>query len=284
VNKIRILCVDDERNVLRALERVFMDEEYEILTASGSEEGLELLDAAPQVQVVIADYRMPGMNGVEFLRQVCKTHPDTIRIVLSGYADTASVVAAINEGKIYKFIPKPWNDDELKISVAKALETFVMRRRNVQLTDELRSKNEELKELNASLERLVQQRTAELHRQNRALLHARDVLDHLPVGVVGIGTDGTVQQLNREAARMLGVKSEDVLGKAVRQALPWFTSPPAAAASGDVCSWLPLQVNGEKLLLKGITVLEEGAAGVILTLMRNAAGPAGTAEDGGNAA
>ena len=97
-DKTRILCVDDERNVLRALERLFLDDDYEILTASSGEEGLELLNAAPQVQVVISDFRMPGMNGVDFLKQVFETHPDTIRIVLSGYADTAAVVAAINEG------------------------------------------------------------------------------------------------------------------------------------------------------------------------------------------
>jgi len=122
-DRTRILCVDDERNVLRALERIFLDDDYEILTACSGEQGLEILSAAPQVQVVISDYRMPGMNGVEFLKEVCKTHPETIRIVLSGYADTAAVVAAINQGKIYKFIPKPWNDDELRLTVAKALET-----------------------------------------------------------------------------------------------------------------------------------------------------------------
>src|SRR5208282_108119 len=91
--QIRILFVDDERNVLRSLERTFLDEDYEILTASSGAEGLSVLKSVSQVQVVISDYRMPEMTGVEFLREVCKGWPDTVRIVLSGYADTASIVS-----------------------------------------------------------------------------------------------------------------------------------------------------------------------------------------------
>jgi two-component system NtrC family sensor kinase len=119
---IRILFVDDEINVLRSLERVFLEENYEILTASTGTEGFSVLQTVSPVQVVISDYRMPGMNGVDFLKEVRKLWPDTVRIVLSGYADAASIVAAINEGQIYKFIPKPWNDDELKVTVVNALE------------------------------------------------------------------------------------------------------------------------------------------------------------------
>ncbi len=270
-NRTRILCVDDERNVLRSLQRIFLDDDYEILTAGTGEEGLELLHAAPQVQVVISDFRMPGMNGIEFLKEVFKTHPDTIRIVLSGYADTAAVVSAINEGKIYKFIAKPWNDDDLRITVAKALETFAMRRKNAQLTEELRLKNEQLRELNASLEQLVEERTCELMLQNAALLHARKVLRHLPVGVLGIGSDGVVLDINREAAKLLGVNAEDVLGKSVREALPSLLGAPAPASSGDACSYQTATVNGTKLQIKGITVIEDGGVGVIFTVARAAA-------------
>src|SRR5664279_3494055 len=122
--QIRILLVDDEKNVLKALERTFLDEEYEILKASSGIDGLSILESVSPVQVVISDYRMPEMNGVDFLREVCKKWPDTVRIVLSGYADTASIVSAINEGEIYKFISKPWNDDELKVAIANALERY----------------------------------------------------------------------------------------------------------------------------------------------------------------
>ena len=144
---IKLLCVDDERNVLRALERIFMDDDYEILTASSGEEGLSHFDNNPDISVVISDYRMPGMNGVEFLSQVCKKYPDTVRIVLSGYADTASVVSAINEGQIYKFVSKPWSDEELRQTVAKAVESFSLHRQNQRLAMELEALKLELAEL-----------------------------------------------------------------------------------------------------------------------------------------
>ncbi len=142
--QVRILCVDDEISILKTLKRLFMDSEYEVLTASSSGEGLDLLSSTQPIQVVISDYRMPGINGVEFLQEVCRTWPQTVRIVLSGYADTASIVSAINEGEIYKFIPKPWNDDELKITIANALERYILHKKNIELTEELQDKNEEL--------------------------------------------------------------------------------------------------------------------------------------------
>jgi two-component system NtrC family sensor kinase len=267
----RILCVDDERNVLRALERIFLDDDYLILTASSAEEGLEMLRAAPQVQVVISDFRMPGMNGVEFLKEVSSLRPDSIRIVLSGYADTAAVVAAINEGKIYKFIPKPWNDDELRVTVANAVETFTMHRRNLELTEELRLKNEELKELNASLEQLVGERTRELQQQNRDLVHARNVLNSLPVGVLGLATDGAILHINREAALLLGVRAEEVTGQAMFVALPQLRVL-AGKVAGDACGCRPLTVNGVDLQAKAVTVIEEGQVGVVVTISKVCAG------------
>lgn len=144
---IKLLCVDDERNVLRALERIFMDDDYEILTASSGEEGLAIFTENPDIQVVISDYRMPGMNGVEFFRQVCENHPDTVRIVLSGYADTPSVVSAINEGQIYKFVSKPWSDEDLRQTVAKAVESFAMHQQNRAMAKELEALRRELAEL-----------------------------------------------------------------------------------------------------------------------------------------
>ena len=142
--EIKILCVDDEKNVLKSLRRLFMDHDYEILTARSGKEGLEILEEQRDIQLIISDYRMPEMDGVEFLRRAYEYSPETIRIVLSGYADTASVVAAINEGQIYKFIPKPWNDDELKLTIEKALEVFFLKRKNEHLAEKLIAINMEL--------------------------------------------------------------------------------------------------------------------------------------------
>ncbi|NJD91135.1 MAG: response regulator [Geobacter sp.] len=148
---IKLLCVDDERNVLRALERIFMDDDYEILTAISGEDGLAVLAENSDVQVVISDFRMPGMNGVEFLRQVCEKYPDTVRIVLSGYADTGAVVSAINEGQIYKFVSKPWSDEELRQTVAKAVEAFSLHRQNRALAAELETLRREMELLKSRM-------------------------------------------------------------------------------------------------------------------------------------
>ncbi len=207
---IRILCVDDEKNVLKALERLFLDDEYEILTASSGNEGLDILQKISPIQVVISDYRMPGMNGVEFLKEVCQSWPDTVRIVLSGYADTAAVVGAINEGQIYKFIPKPWNDDELKVTIANALERYFLHKRNKELTYELKKKNEELQEINRNLEKLVEERTAEIMFKSKAMERAQNILDSLPVAVVGIDPEGIIVQANKRCAELLRLNVEPI--------------------------------------------------------------------------
>ena len=138
-----------------------MDSSYEILTADSGEKGLIVLEQTSQIQVVMSDYRMSGMNGVDFLREVCKKWPDTVRIVLSGYADTASVVAAINEGEIYKFIPKPWNDDEIKVTISNAVERYMLHKSNQELTKRLSDANDELSLVNNNLEMTTINVTAE---------------------------------------------------------------------------------------------------------------------------
>ena len=207
--QIRILCVDDEISILKTLKRLFMDHEYELLTASSGGEGIELLSNNQPIQVVISDYRMPGMNGVEFLQEVCRRWPDTIRIVLSGYADTASIVSAINDGEIYKFIPKPWNDDELKITIENAIERYFLHMKNIELTNKLKDKNEELRNINENLERMVDERTQELLFQNQALISSQNIFDALPVAVMGLSPDGMIALYNKMGASLFG---ETILG------------------------------------------------------------------------
>jgi len=218
--QVRILFVDDEKNVLRSLERTFLDEEYEILTASSGNEGLAILENVSPVQVVISDYRMPEMNGVDFLREVCKKWPDTVRIVLSGYADSASIVSAINEGEIYKFIPKPWNDDELKVTIINALERYCLNKKNIELADALKAKNEELNRINDDLERLVAEKTSKVNLLNEILTKVQNINYSIPVGVVGIDPDGIIVQCNKEAQEMLFSSEPDYLGKRYEKKLP----------------------------------------------------------------
>ncbi|MBU0483046.1 MAG: response regulator [Proteobacteria bacterium] len=216
---VRILCVDDEANVLKALQRLFMDEDYEIETAESGETGIAAMEQQ-EAQVIISDYRMPGMNGVEFLKQVYERWPDTVRIVLSGYADTASVVEAINEGQIYKFIPKPWNDDELKITIDKAIETYFLRKKNLELSKELQDSNEELTKLNENLEELVEERTEEVIFQNKVLARSQYILDSLPVAVLGIDISGCIVQCNRYFQELMQEENISLLGENISHLPP----------------------------------------------------------------
>lgn len=210
--EVRILCVDDEENVLRALKRLFLEDDYEILTATSGDEGLEILEGSEPIYVVISDYRMPEMDGIEFLKQVRKRWPDIIRIVLSGYADIASVVDAINEGHIYKFMPKPWNDDELKVTIANAVERYFLHVKNVRLTEELRNANEELQDINDNLEKLVEERTSELMFKNQVLERSQYILDSLPIAVIGVDLDGLIVQCNKTGVKLLTGGAENIVG------------------------------------------------------------------------
>lgn len=203
--QIRILCVDDERNVLRAMERIFLDDDYEIVLAGSGEEGLKIMEESGPFQVVISDYRMPVMNGVEFLKVVYERSPDTVRIVLSGYADAGAIVAAINEGHIYRFIPKPWNDDELRVTIQNSLERYFLQKRNRELLKELAAANQ-------ALEEKVQQRTEQLELRNRALEFSQSLLGNLPVGVAGIDVTGMIAYCNDIAVRLLRNVCSDIFG------------------------------------------------------------------------
>lgn len=203
----KILFVDDESNVLRSLQRLFMDEDYELFTAPSGEEGLEILRAESDIQVVVSDYRMPEMNGVDFLKEVYEHWPNTVRIVLSGYADTGSIVGAINEGQIYRFIPKPWNDEELKIHIAKAFEIYFLREKNRKLAGKLQETNEELRLINENLEERVRERTDEVLFQNTVLKNSQNILDSLPVGVIGLDDSGLIVQCNKLAGMLFNEQS-----------------------------------------------------------------------------
>jgi len=203
--QIKILCVDDERNVLRALERIFLDDDYEIVLAGSGDEGLKIMEDSGPFQVVISDYRMPVMNGVEFLKAVYERWPDSVRIVLSGYADAGAIVSAINEGHIYKFIPKPWNDDELRVTIHNCLERFFLLKNNRELLDELAAANQ-------ALEEKVQHRTEQLELRNRALEFSQNLLGNLPVGVVGIDENGMIAYCNHIAMERLKHVCCDIFG------------------------------------------------------------------------
>ena len=143
----KILFVDDEPSVLRAMRRIFRQENYQLFTAESASAALDLLDKENDVQVVISDHRMPGMTGAELLQQVKKKHPHTIRIMLTGYADVDAVMGAVNEGAVYKFITKPWNDDDLRLTVSLALEQYDLIQENTSLKKQTEAQKKDIKRL-----------------------------------------------------------------------------------------------------------------------------------------
>lgn len=123
-----LLLVDDEENVLRSLVRLFRRDGYRVLTASNVDEAYDLL-ARNNVQVIVSDQRMPDVSGTEFLGRVKELYPDTVRMVLSGYTDLATVTDAINRGAIYRFLTKPWNDEDLREHIREAFRTHAAAQR-----------------------------------------------------------------------------------------------------------------------------------------------------------
>jgi two-component system response regulator HupR/HoxA len=151
-----ILAVDDEDAILESLEFT-LGTEYRVFTARSAEEGLEILDRE-EIALVISDQVMPGMSGVEFLEKVIERNPRAVRMMLTGYADMSSLIRAINEGRIYRYISKPWEPDDLRITVKRGLEVFELSSENAQLADALAEANARLLAENVYLRRQVEAR------------------------------------------------------------------------------------------------------------------------------
>jgi response regulator RpfG family c-di-GMP phosphodiesterase len=163
-----VLCVDDEPNILSALKRSLRSASLKVLTAGGGEEALALMAGAP-VDLLISDMRMPGMDGAQLLEQVSTRWPQTIRILLTGYADMNAAIAAINRGRIFRYLNKPWDDEELRSSVDQGLELLALTREKERLEALTLVQNDQLRDANALLEQRVDERTRELFRANEQL-------------------------------------------------------------------------------------------------------------------
>lgn len=156
-----VLLVDDEPGVLSALRRLLRPTGYRVFTAESAAAALELL-ASVEVDVVVSDMRMPNMNGAEFLAAVKALYPDTVRILLTGYSELDSAVHAINEGGVYHYLNKPWDDQELLLTLRNAVEQRALQREAARLTELTRQQNAALREFNTELEVQVHARTEEI--------------------------------------------------------------------------------------------------------------------------
>lgn len=141
-NKITILYVDDEMNNLISFKAVFRIK-YNVLTAISGEEAIKLLKNN-SVDIIITDQRMPNMTGVEFLESILDEYPDPIRILLTGYADMNAVIDAVNKGKIFHYLTKPWNEEELDMTITRAYDVYRSRMAEKEMTQKLSLSNEQL--------------------------------------------------------------------------------------------------------------------------------------------
>jgi response regulator RpfG family c-di-GMP phosphodiesterase len=175
VKQATLLCVDDEPNILSSLRRLFRAKGYRVLVAESGDAGLQVL-ATETVDMVISDMRMPEMDGARFLELVRIRWPDTVRILLTGYADVSSIIEAINRGEIYRYITKPWDDNDMLLLVRDALERKELENEKLRLEELTQRQNDELKALNASLEEKIRERTADLKTANDSLRGANEKL------------------------------------------------------------------------------------------------------------
>jgi len=218
----RLLLVDDEPNILAALKRLLRVDQYQIHTANSGQEGLDVLARHP-VDVIVSDQRMPGMLGADFLRKARELAPDTIRIMLSGYTELQSVTDAVNEGAIYKFLTKPWDDEQLRAHIADAFRVKQNADDIERLHLEVRSANQELAAANRRMEQLLLEKQRQIHRDEISLNVAREVLQHLPLPVLGVDDGGMVAFVNGAAQALLG-HSGPLLGQEAASVLPGLGS------------------------------------------------------------
>ena len=223
VKERTLLLVDDEESIVLALKRLLRREGYRILSANSGAAGLELM-AKNDVDVVLSDQRMPQMTGEEFLRRAKALYPNTVRIVLSGYADMQSITSAINQGAIYKFMSKPWDEKVLKEGI---LEAFVRKEKTdarQRMVHDIALANDNLHKDNQSLAVLLGEQSHTAMISQVALQIAQENLNQLPVPVMGLDPTGLVV-LRNEAFGRLAIPLEACMDLAERFPAPQSRAP-----------------------------------------------------------
>ena len=199
-----IICVDDEKTVLRSLKAELQEavgNDYTIEIAEGGEEALELieelLEDGDEVLLIISDHIMPDMKGDELLKQAHLILPKSIKIMLTGQADIGAIANAINSANLYRYITKPWQSEDLKLTVKEALNSYLQAERLAQQNAKLQQMNQELAELNSQQTALI----AKLHESENRLTQ---FLEAMPIGVGVLDADGKPYYVNRKAKEIFG--------------------------------------------------------------------------------
>ena len=217
-----ILFVDDEKNILSSLNRLFRPLINKVYTAESGMLGLDILEKE-SIDIVISDMRMPEMDGAEFLEKVSAKWPQTIRILLTGYADITSTIDAINKGSIYRYISKPWEDNDIRLTVQHALEGKYLERERLRLQKLTELQNKQLQDINLNLEEKVKARTEEVRQTMGQLQVAHTSLKKNYVSTIKVfsniielheGGESTftrnVADLSQKIAKHVGMSDDEV--------------------------------------------------------------------------
>lgn len=169
--EIKIAVIDDEPSVLTSLSRLIRILKYDVYTTSSKEDLMNFIKSN-QVALVISDEKMPEISGHKLLEQVKEISPDTVRIILTGHADTQTVIDAINRGYVFRFLTKPWDIEIFTNTIEEAIEKYRLKYENQEMTVLIKKQNEELKDLNQNLEQKISERTKEIQKLNFELEHS----------------------------------------------------------------------------------------------------------------
>ena len=198
-----LLLVDDEPHILSALKRLFRRDGYQLHTADSGARALELLASQP-VDVILSDQRMPGMAGTDLLRRAKALYPDTVRMTLSGFTDLQSIIDAVNEGAVYKFLTKPWDDERLRGHVAEAFAQKEMADENRRLQAAVTASHAEQARLNRRLAHLLERRKVQARLVQSGAGTLRRIVDALPLAVLGLDAEGLLAFVNTRGEAWLG--------------------------------------------------------------------------------
>jgi CheY-like chemotaxis protein len=225
-----LLLVDDEPNIVASIKRLLRSDGYRILSANSAKDGLELLEKH-QVDIILSDQRMPGMTGVDFLRIAKEMYPDTVRIVLSGYTELQSVTDAINEGAVFRFLTKPWDDQQLRGYLEDAFRYKELADENQRLNLKIRTVNQELASSNRRLEEGLIEKQQQIVCDEVRLDIAREVLHQLPFAIIGVDDDSAIAFANPAAVALFALRA--TVGADFASALPDIDYAIAGAVEGD---------------------------------------------------
>lgn len=243
--KYRILYVDDEKYNLTAFKAAFR-RDYKIFLAETAEEGIEIL-RENEIELVITDQRMPEVTGVEFLKKIVPDYPNVIRMILTGFSDVEDIISAINDGGVYRYITKPWDKDDLKITIDRALESYELARENRRLIHDLQEALE-------GLERKVQERTAEI-------TEAKEIIEEKNTSIVdSINYAQRIQTASLPSYERIASKLDNF----------FILFLPRDIVSGDFY-WFEVQrdleTNSEKILFTAIDCTGHGVPGAFVSLI-----------------